>query len=57
LHDENKNGVIDKGFILPIEGIGFSNYETIGFSNRPSFEIASFLLYNDKTIKIKMIYL
>ena len=41
LHDENNNGKIDKGFILPIEGIGFSNYQTIGLSNRPTFAKAS----------------
>jgi len=28
LHDENKNGKIDKGLILPKEGIGFSNYSS-----------------------------
>lgn len=42
LHDENENGKIDKGFFLPIEGIGFSNFQTIGFSNRPNFTKASF---------------
>ncbi len=30
LHDEDEDGKIKKGFILPIEGIGFSNYESIG---------------------------
>jgi len=34
LHVENKNGKIDKGFIWPKEGIGFSN--------RPNFSKASF---------------
>ena len=34
LHDENKNGKIDKGFILPKEGIGFSNYTSVGLTNR-----------------------
>ncbi len=42
LHDENENGEIDKGFILPIEGIGFSNFQSIGLTNRPSFSKASF---------------
>ena len=56
LHDENKNGKIDKGFILPKEGIGFSNYQSIGIRNRPKFSKASFML-NTNTIKeIKVIY-
>ncbi|HRG37204.1 MAG TPA: DUF2141 domain-containing protein [Bacteroidia bacterium] len=57
LHDENNNGKIDKGFILPIEGIGFSNYQTIGLGNRPNFSKASFELTQNKTIIIKAIYL
>jgi uncharacterized protein (DUF2141 family) len=57
LHDENMNGKIDKGFVLPIEGIGFSNYESIGFSNRPNFSKASFELKRNTEIKVKVIYL
>jgi uncharacterized protein (DUF2141 family) len=57
LHDENKNGKIDKGFILPIEGIGFSNFQSIGFSNRPNFEKASFEVKENKTIAVKVIYM
>jgi uncharacterized protein (DUF2141 family) len=57
LHDENKNGKIDKGFIFPIEGIGFSNFQSIGFTNRPNFSKASFDLKESKTIKVKVIYL
>ncbi len=57
LHDENENGEIDKGFILPIEGVGFSNYESIGLTNRPNFSKASFTLDSDKKISIKIIYL
>lgn len=57
LHDENKNGKIDKGWVLPIEGIGFSNFSTIGFSNRPNFEKASFDLKTDRAIKVKVIYM
>ncbi len=57
LHDENENGKIDKKFILPKEGIGFSNYESIGISNRPKFSKASFEM-NSNTIKvIKVIYM
>lgn len=57
LHDENNNGKIEKGFILPLEGIGFSNYKTIGLSNRPNFEKASFILNSNKVLMIKMVYL
>jgi len=59
LHDENKNGKIDKKFMLPIpkEGIGFSNYESIGLSNRPNFSKASFLVKSNMEKVIKIIYL
>lgn len=57
LHDENENGEIDKGFILPIEGVGFSNYQSIGLTNRPNFSKASFTLDSDKKISIKINYL
>ena len=57
LHDENKNGKIDKGFILPIEGIGFSNFVSIGLTNRPNFLKASFELKENKSISVKVIYM
>jgi len=57
LHDENSNGKIDKGLILPKEGIGFSNYTSIGLTNRPNFKKASFELTQNKTIKVKVIYM
>ncbi len=57
LHDENKNGKIDKKFILPLEGIGFSNYTSIGLTNKPKFSKASFELDSDEEINIKIIYL
>ena len=56
LHDENKNGKIDKKFILPVEGIGFSNFTNIGLANRPNFPKASFKLSSDTTVAIKVIY-
>jgi len=56
LHDENENGKIDKGFMLPKEGIGFSNYQSIGIRNRPKFSKASFLLNSDTVKEIKVIY-
>jgi len=57
LHDENENGKIDKGFMLPIEGIGFSNFQSIGLTNRPNFSKASFELNADKKISVKVIYM
>jgi uncharacterized protein (DUF2141 family) len=57
LHDENNDGKIKKGIILPKEGIGFSNFQSIGFSNRPTFSKASFSVLNDKKIKVKILYL
>ena len=59
LHDENKNGKIDKKFLLPMpsEGIGFSNYESIGMSNRPNFSKASFLVKSNMEKVVKVIYL
>lgn len=57
LHDENENGKIDMGLILPKEGIGFSNYEKIGPRNQPNFTKASFEFHDNKNITIKIIYL
>jgi len=57
LHDENKNGKIDKKFILPKEGIGFSNYESIGLRNRPKFSKASFEIDSNTEKVIKVIYM
>lgn len=57
LHDENNNGKIDKGLILPKEGIGFSNMQSIGFGNKPSFAKASFALEADSAIVVKVIYM
>lgn len=57
LHDENSNNRIDKGFIFPKEGIGFSNIKDISFANKPDFKRASFILNNDKELEVKIIYL
>lgn len=57
LHDEDNDGKIKKGIVLPKEGIGFSNFESIGFSNRPTFSKASFNVLSDKKIKVNIIYL
>lgn len=56
LHDENMDGKIDKGFILPIEGIGFTNYPSIGLNNRPNFLKASFNMTKNEKNLIKIIY-
>ena len=56
LHDEDSNGKIKKGLILPKEGIGFSNYQSIGISNKPKFEKAHFTLNGDKEVNVKIIY-
>jgi uncharacterized protein (DUF2141 family) len=57
LHDENEDGKIGKRFILPTEGIGFSNYTSIGISNRPKFEKTKFELSRNLEKTIKIIYL
>ncbi len=57
LHDEDGDGKIKKGIILPKEGIGFSNYQSIGLANIPSFKKASFIVNKDKCIIVKIIYL
>lgn len=56
LHDENNDGKIKKKFILPVEGIGFSNFESIGFSNKPTFEKAAFYLRKNTSIKVTIFY-
>ncbi|RKD15197.1 hypothetical protein BCY91_06705 [Pelobium manganitolerans] len=56
LHDENRNGKIDKGFIVPVEGIGFSNYSSLGLKNRPDFSKSSFDLKENKSLNVKVIY-
>jgi uncharacterized protein (DUF2141 family) len=57
LHDEDGDEKIKKGFILPKEGIGFSNYQAIGIGNKPKFSKASFMLQSDLKINVKVIYL
>ena len=57
LHDENNDGRIKKGIILPKEGIGFSNYRSIGISNKPKFTKASFELAGNENIIVNILYL
>ncbi len=56
LHDENENGKIEKGFLLPEEGIGFSNFGEIGFGNKPNFKKANFELQSNTEIEVKVVY-
>ena len=56
-HDENNNNKIDKGLILPKEGLGFSNYTSLNIKNKPRFSRASFELTQDETIKVKTVYM
>lgn len=59
LHDENLNGHIDKRRFPPTpkEGIGFSNYESIGLRNKPNFSDASFKLDSSMAINVIVIYM
>ncbi len=57
LHDENENRKIDRGLLFPKEGIGFSNYQSIGLRNKPNFRKASFELKGDLKINVKVIYM
>ncbi len=57
LHDEDENSKIKKGWILPKEGIGFSNLKSINPLNRPSFKKCKFELVSDKSMQIKIIYM
>jgi uncharacterized protein (DUF2141 family) len=55
-HDENNNHKIDKGFIMPTEAVGLSNFKNINFLHLPNFEDASFPLTQNGDVKIHMIY-
>lgn len=57
LHDEDTNDKIKKGLVLPKEGIGFSNYKSIGMFNKPNFSEASFELKADTSIRVHIIYM
>ena len=56
IHDENKNGKIDKNFLgMPIEGYGFSNNIRPMFRGA-TFDESKFELDSDKKIVIEMGY-
>lgn len=57
LHDEDNDGEIKMGVVLPKEGIGFSNYQSINIFNRPNFRKASFDLIGDNEILVSIIYM
>lgn len=57
LHDEDNDGRIKKGIVLPKEGIGFSNYQSIGIFNKPDFSKASFELKTNELVRVKIIYM
>jgi len=51
LDDENRNGKLDYKFIIPKEGVGFSNYDQHGIY-RPVFNDFSFLLKKNVTLRV-----
>jgi len=57
LHDEDGDGNIKKGIILPKEGIGFSNFESLKITNRPTFKKAAFDFSRESGMEVKIIYL
>ena len=57
LHDEDEDGKIKKGIILPKEGIGFSNFQALKITNRPSFKKAAFDFSRESGLEVKIIYL
>ena len=57
LHDEDADGKIEKGIILPKEGIGFSNFQSLKITNRPTFKKAAFDLDSQKSIEVDIIYM
>jgi len=56
LHDEDNNGKVKKGLMLPTEGVGFSNYKSFGPLNRPTFEGASFEVRRKLRKRVQIIY-
>ena len=55
-HDENGNGTIDKGLMLPTEGVGLSNFKSVNLFHPPSFKAASFELKSDRSVPVHLIY-
>lgn len=57
IDDENKNGKLDRKFLVPKEGFGFSNYKFTG-RKKPKFEYFSFPLQKEenKKVTIEVLY-
>ncbi len=56
LDDTNDNQVVDMGFIFPLEGFGFSNYEHKSWL-LPTFDDFDFSYPQNRSVRIKMRYL
>lgn len=56
LDDANGNNVVDMGFIFPLEGFGFSNFQVKGF-RLPRFDDFAFINPASDTVVVKMRYL
>lgn len=57
LHDENEDGKFEKGIILPKEGIGFSNFQSLKITNRPTFNKTAFNFSHNSEMEVKIIYM
>ncbi len=55
-HDENNNRKLDKGWMLPKEGVGLSKFKKVNLFHKPNFKKASFVLKKDTIININTIY-
>lgn len=58
IHDENRNGRLDKRLVIPREGFGFSRNPPIGFGP-PAFAAARFSLVSgpvNQTIRMRYIF-
>ena len=55
-HDANDNGKIDKGMMMPVEGVGLSRFRSVNLFNPPSFEKASFPLEKNGEVTVHLIY-
>lgn len=54
--DENRNGKIDYGWLMPVEGFGFGDYYHTKWTT-PHFNDFKFYLNGDKTVVMKVRYL
>lgn len=54
--DENRNGILDFGWLMPTEGFGFGDYYHTKWTT-PHFNDFKFYLNSDKTVVMKVRYL